>query len=227
MRRRSASESITANLGGVGARGAVDQPQRPSGVDAGGGRSSPRSSAATASAFDAPATVKTARRAELMAGSVRVRRGCGLTPLGSSVASTSTPGSASRVGASGNSEAVCPSGPMPKWIRSIPGPGHEVRHGALVGLDALVDRPDRRHGREGPDPAHPLDEGLRDQALVGVDVVGRDDALVPDEDVHDAPVDAGRGRPGPRSTPAPSGRRRAPSAKRGPGAPRRPRAPRR
>ncbi len=57
-----------------------------------------------------------------MAGSVRVRRGCGLTPLGSSVASTSTPGSASRVGAWGKSEAVCPSGPMPRWIRSIPGP---------------------------------------------------------------------------------------------------------
>ena len=71
-----------------------------------------------------------------------------------------------------------------------PRPGHEVRHGVLVGLDAFVHRPDRRHGREGPDPAHRVDEGLPYQPLVGVDIVGRDDALVPDVHVHHAPVDA-------------------------------------
>ena len=120
--RRSASESIGANLGGVGARGAVDQPQRVPGMDPGGGQVVPTDQRGHRLAFDAPDTVKTARRAELMAGSVRVSRGWGLTPLGSSVASTRTPGSASRVGASGKSEAVCPSGPMPRWMRSMPGP---------------------------------------------------------------------------------------------------------
>ena len=38
VERRSASESIEADLGGVGARGAVDQPQRPPGVDPGSGQ---------------------------------------------------------------------------------------------------------------------------------------------------------------------------------------------
>ena len=122
MCRRSASESIEANLGGVGARGAVDQPQRPPGVDAGGRQVVAALQSGHRLGLRRTGHGEDGRRAELMAGSVRVSRGWGLTPLGSSVASTSTPGSASRVGALGKSEAGCPSGPMPKWIRSIPGP---------------------------------------------------------------------------------------------------------
>ena len=121
--RRSSSESIEANLGGVTAGGAIDEPHRracvhPRGRDV----VAPAAGAATASALAAPSTVNTARRAELIAGRVRVRRGWGFTPLGSSVATTRSPGPASRLAAPGKSDAVWPSGPRPRWIRSIPGP---------------------------------------------------------------------------------------------------------
>jgi photosystem II stability/assembly factor-like uncharacterized protein len=85
------------------------------------GMSSPRRTAATASRLFSPVTVKRARRAALITGRVRVSRGWGLRPLGSSVAATNSPGPASRVGAFGKRDAVCPSAPRPRWIRSIPG----------------------------------------------------------------------------------------------------------
>ena len=164
-------------------------------------------------AWRRPSTVKTTRRARAMAGSVRVSRGWGLAPSGSSVATTSRSGPASSEGAPGNSEAVWPSGPIPRWTRSSPASGQDR------GQDRCRRRRRRPRGRRrwawgvnDPTAAHRLDQGLAHQPLVGVGVVGRDQPLVAHVDVDRRPVDGPRRQGGQPLVAAPgrAGRPRAP-----------------
>ena len=113
-----------------------------------------------------------------MPANVSVIRGCGLLPSGIVVGDDEPPGSASRAGESGNRLAVWPSGPRPRWTRSI---GTERGDQQVVGVVAVV----AAHREEGVDARPPVAAAPPGQAVVGVGVVEGHAALV-------APVDLGR-----------------------------------
>ncbi len=153
--------------------------------------------------------------ARAIAGSVKVRRGCGWS---SSPAVTTNRSDSSSVGDPGKSDAVCPSGPSPRCTSAI----------GAADRTQLVVRGRPCFGRRAG-PVHPVDRAGLDlveerdarHALVRVRVVHGDPTLVAEEHVDGVPRRRRRS-PAARSTAGPSRRRRVRSTR----APSRRRAPR-
>ena len=121
-----------------------------------------------------------------MPAKVSVMRGCGLWPSGSSLSTTSRPGSASSAAELGEERRGVAVGAEPEVHEVEPA---ELADAQLVGVGALV----AAHREGGVGRADPVEQRLAGQAVVRVGVVEGHAALVAPVDVDLPPVDLGAG----------------------------------